>query len=43
MGAGHRAGPLKQSNKRHKSGRHRTKGALDAAAGGVLFFFYSLF
>ncbi|EFO26325.1 hypothetical protein LOAG_02163 [Loa loa] len=34
MGAGHRAGPLKQSNKRHKSGRHRTKGALDAVAGG---------
>ncbi|OZC11744.1 hypothetical protein X798_00924 [Onchocerca flexuosa] len=34
MGAGHRAGPLKQSNKRHKSGRHRSKGALDAVAGG---------
>ncbi|VDM19653.1 unnamed protein product [Wuchereria bancrofti] len=34
MGAGHRAGPLKQSNKKHKSGRHRTKGALDAAIGG---------
>uniref|UniRef100_A0A0R3RS24 Pre-rRNA-processing protein TSR1 homolog n=1 Tax=Elaeophora elaphi TaxID=1147741 RepID=A0A0R3RS24_9BILA len=34
MGAGHRAGPLKQINKKHKSGRHRSKGALNAVAGG---------
>ncbi|MCP9261392.1 Pre-rRNA-processing protein TSR1 [Dirofilaria immitis] len=36
MGAGHRAGPLKQSNKKHKSGQHRSKGALDAIARGRL-------
>ncbi|VBB29208.1 unnamed protein product [Acanthocheilonema viteae] len=34
MSAGHRAGPLKQSNKKHKSGRHRTKGAINALIGG---------
>uniref|UniRef100_A0A915Q0X5 Pre-rRNA-processing protein TSR1 homolog n=1 Tax=Setaria digitata TaxID=48799 RepID=A0A915Q0X5_9BILA len=36
MGAGHRSGPLKQSNKKHKSGRHRSKGALDSVAGGKI-------
>lgn len=25
----HRPGPLKQKNKPHKTGRHRSKGALD--------------
>ncbi|VDK70088.1 unnamed protein product [Litomosoides sigmodontis] len=34
MGGGHRAGPLKQSNKKHKSGRHRSKGAVDATVKG---------
>lgn len=26
---GHRAGSLKQTNKKHKTGRHRSKGAID--------------
>lgn len=26
---GHRAGALKQTNKSHKTGRHRSKGAID--------------
>lgn len=26
---GHRAGALKQKNKEHKTGRHRSKGAID--------------
>lgn len=29
MALGHRAGPLKQTNKSHKTGRHRSKGAID--------------
>lgn len=36
MGAVHQPGPLKQSNKKHKTGRHRSKGAVDAATGGKL-------
>ncbi len=34
MQEGHRSGPLKQANKAHKSGRHRSKGAVDAANKG---------
>lgn len=30
----HRPGPLKQSNKSHKTGRHRSKGAIDKALKG---------
>lgn len=32
--AGHRAGPLKQANKKHKTGRHRSKGMLDTETRG---------
>ncbi|TRY75463.1 hypothetical protein TCAL_06410 [Tigriopus californicus] len=34
MGGAHRAGPLKQSNKSHKTGQHRSKGAVDLANKG---------
>lgn len=34
MGGAHRAGPLKQSNKSHNTGRHRSKGAVDRANKG---------
>ncbi|VDM95713.1 unnamed protein product [Thelazia callipaeda] len=34
MGSGHRAGPLKQSNKKHKGGRHRSKGFLNKISKG---------
>ena len=30
----HRSGPLKQSNKNHKTGKHRSKGAVDAVNRG---------
>ena len=30
----HRAGALKQTNKAHKTGRHRSKGAVQAAISG---------
>lgn len=30
----HRPGPYKQSNKAHKTGRHRSKGQIDAAVKG---------
>lgn len=30
----HRPGPLKQSNKAHKTGRHRSKGAIENALKG---------
>lgn len=30
----HRPGPLKQANKSHKTGRHRSKGAIDNALKG---------
>jgi len=30
----HRPGPLKQANKAHKTGRHRSKGAIDNAQKG---------
>ena len=30
----HRAGPLVQDNKRHKAGKHRTKGMLDTETRG---------
>lgn len=31
---GHRAGPLKQTNKTHKTGRHRSKGSISNAVKG---------
>lgn len=31
----HRAGSLKQTNKSHKTGRHRSKGAINNAAKGM--------
>jgi hypothetical protein len=31
----HRPGALKQQNKAHKHGRHRSKGAIDSAAKGT--------
>lgn len=34
MQSAHRAGPLKQSNKTHSTGRHRSKGAVDNANRG---------
>lgn len=36
---GHRAGALKQKNKVHKTGRHRSKGAIDNELKGS----YSIF
>lgn len=33
----HRAGSLKQSNKAHKTGRHRSKGAIDNELKGMVF------
>lgn len=33
----HRPGPLKQKNKAHKTGRHRSKGAIDNALKGKEF------
>ena len=33
----HRPGPLKQANKTHKTGRHRSKGAIDKALKGDYF------
>lgn len=32
----HRAGPAKQDNKRHKTGRHRSKGTLEILKKGNL-------
>lgn len=32
----HRPGPLKQQNKRHNSGKHRTKGQLEKVQKGIL-------
>lgn len=32
--AAHRAGPLKQANKTHKTGRHRSNRAIDNALKG---------
>lgn len=34
---GHRAGALKQTNKSHKTGRHRSKGAIDNELKGMEF------
>lgn len=41
----HRPGPLKQANKSHKTGRHRSKGAIDNALKGkwTLFLIENLF
>lgn len=36
--SGHRSGPLKQTNKSHKTGRHRSKGAIDNELKGKFFF-----
>lgn len=33
----HRPGSLKQSNKQHKTGRHRSKSAVDNDLGGKIF------
>lgn len=33
----HRSGPLKQKNKTHKTGRHRSKGTIDNEQKGLLF------
>lgn len=33
----HRSGSLKQTNKSHKTGRHRSKGAIDNALKGEFF------
>lgn len=35
----HRSGSLKQTNKSHKTGRHRSKGAIDSALKGEFEFF----
>lgn len=32
----HRPGALKQTNKAHKTGRHRSKGAINLAAKGTI-------
>lgn len=42
--SGHRSGPLKQTNKSHKTGRHRSKGAIDNELKGKIFniFFFNL-
>lgn len=34
--AKHRAGALKQTNKSHKTGRHRSKGSISGAMHGML-------
>ena len=31
----HRSGPLKQVNKSHKTGRHRSKGAINSEVKGM--------
>ena len=36
MAEEHKSGPLKQHNKRHKSGRHKSKGEIDVASRGML-------
>ncbi len=41
-GSGHRAGALKQTNKKHKTGRHRSKGTLDIQTRGNKLFIYLL-
>lgn len=40
--SGHRSGPLKQTNKSHKTGRHRSKGAIDNELKGNFFFHSNL-
>lgn len=32
----HRSGPLKQSNKSHKHGRHKSKGKISASQKGII-------
>lgn len=32
----HRAGPAKQDNKKHKTGRHRSKGTIEILKKGIL-------
>ena len=34
----HKPGPLKQQNKSHKHGRHRTKGEIDKSQKGIVHF-----
>ena len=34
--AKHRPGPMKQTNKTHKHGRHRSKGKMDEINSGIL-------
>ena len=36
----HRAGPLKQANKKHKTGRHRSKGVIDVETRGELMSYF---
>ncbi len=36
MSAVHKTGPLKQHNKSHKNGRHKSKGELDAVHKGMM-------
>lgn len=40
---GHRPGAFKHINKKHKSGHHRTKGAVDAVARGECFLYVCCF
>ena len=35
MSSAHRPGPLKQQNKSHKTGKHRSRGAVDTATKGT--------
>lgn len=37
---GHRAGSFKQVNKAHKTGRHRSKGAIDKDQKGLFIIFH---
>jgi hypothetical protein len=36
----HRAGPAKQDNKKHKTGRHRSKGTIEILKKGTLLKYY---
>lgn len=39
----HRAGALKQKNKAHKTGRHRSKGAIDNELKGAYYRFENIY
>lgn len=38
----HRSGPAKQDNKKHKTGRHRSKGSLEILKKGMYLFLFNI-